>query len=82
MNDGVDDLVSDGVSEPFLRVVRGTATDEELAALVAVLLARPAAPGAGPAGPASTWSDRSATLRGRLPWSPGPDAWRAARLRG
>jgi hypothetical protein len=82
VNDLVNDPVNDRASEPFLRVVRGAATDEELAALVAVLLARPAPPGAGRAGPASTWSDRSATLRGRVPWSPGPDAWRAARLRG
>ncbi len=47
--------------EPVLRVVRGDATPEEIAALVAVLLARPA--GAEAPGPArsvnNSWSDRS-----------------------
>jgi hypothetical protein len=63
--------------DPVLRVVRGPATEEEVAALVAVLLARPA-PGAPAPAPASGWADRAATLRGRVPWTPGPDAWRTA----
>jgi hypothetical protein len=36
------------MSEPLVRVTRGTLTDEELAALTAVLLARAAAPAAAP----------------------------------
>ena len=66
---------------PALRVVRGDATPEEIAALVAVLLARSAA-GEGPA-PAlarSAWSDRSRLLR--RPLFPGAGAWRRSALPG
>ncbi|HUB22451.1 MAG TPA: acyl-CoA carboxylase subunit epsilon [Streptosporangiaceae bacterium] len=63
---------------PVLRVVRGDATPEEIAAVVAVLLSRSAAAsggGAPPARPApSAWADRSRQLR--RPLFPGPDAWR------
>jgi Acyl-CoA carboxylase epsilon subunit len=67
--------------EPLLRVVRGDATPEETAALVAVLLAaRPA--GAEAPGPArsaqNAWSDRSRLLR--RPLFPGPGAWRSSSL--
>ena len=64
--------------EPALRVVRGDATPEEIAALVAVLMARSgSASGAArlvvrPA--RGAWSDRSRQLR--RPLHPGPDAWR------
>jgi len=62
----------------MLRVVRGDATPEEIAAVVAVLLSRSAAAsggGAPPARPApSAWADRSRQLR--CPLFPGPDAWR------
>lgn len=65
-----------------VRVVRGAADDDELAALVAGLIAahgphsrehqveRPehATP--------SAWQDRRRTLRGPVPWSAGGDAWR------
>jgi hypothetical protein len=67
---------------PLLRVVRGDATPEEIAALVAVLLARSA--DAGAPGPArsvkNAWSDRSRQLR--RPLSPGPGAWRRSALPG
>jgi Acyl-CoA carboxylase epsilon subunit len=67
-------------SPPPLRVVRGDATPEEIAALVAVLLARPA--GAGARGPdrsvRNSWSDRSRQLR--HPLVPGPGAWRRSAL--
>ncbi len=64
---------------PFLRVVRGDPTPEELAALVAVLTARSAgAEAAAPAPPRSAWSDRSRQLR--RPLSPGPGAWRRSAL--
>ncbi len=64
---------------PFLRVVRGEPTPEELAALVVVLQARATATaGAGPAGPFSAWRDRSRYVR--QPLRPGPGAWRASAL--
>lgn len=68
--------------QPRLRVVRGDATPEEIAALLAVVGARtrPARADAAGAGsrstPASRWADRSRQLRRPLPH--GPDAWRAA----
>jgi hypothetical protein len=65
---------------PLLRVVRGDATPEEIAALVAVLLARSAdAEATGRARSArNSWSDRSGQLR--RPLSPGPGAWRRSAL--
>ena len=68
--------------EPTLRVIRGDATPEEIAALVAVLLSRAAADdGAPPSRPApSAWADRSRQLR--RPLHPGPDAWRRSALPG
>jgi len=65
---------------PLLRVVRGDATPEEIAAVVAVLLARSADAGApGQARSVSgLWADRSRLLR--RPLSPGPGAWRRSAL--
>ena len=71
---------------PVLRVVRGDATPEEIAALVAVLLSRAASAGQAPAGGAaprpapSAWADRSRQLR--RPLFPGPGAWRRSALPG
>lgn len=71
-----------GTDQPRLRVVRGDATPEEIAALLAVVgarthAARAAKAGAGPRStPVSRWADRSRQLRRPLPH--GPDAWRAA----
>jgi hypothetical protein len=65
---------------PVLRVVRGDATPEEVAALVAVLLSRPAAEEPPPRPAPSAWSDRSRLLRG--PLFPGPGAWRRSALPG
>jgi hypothetical protein len=66
------------VSErPVLRIVRGDATPEELAALVAVVCA--VAAGAATrddAPPPSAWNDRAAALRRPLPHGPG--AWHAS----
>ena len=59
---------------PVLRVVRGDATAEELAALVAVLAARSGAPAEEPP-PPSPWGRPQ--VRRPLP-TPGPGAWRAA----
>jgi hypothetical protein len=64
-----------------LRVVRGDATPEEIAAVVAVLLARSASDLGTPPRPApSAWADRSRLLR--RPLFPGPDAWRRSALPG
>jgi hypothetical protein len=65
---------------PLLRVVRGDASPEEIAALVAVLMARAGdagAPGQDRSGSRS-WSDRSRQLR--RPLFPGPGAWRRSGL--
>jgi hypothetical protein len=66
--------------EPLLGVVRGDATPEEIAALVAVLMTRSADDVA--ASPDRSvpgfWSDRSRQLR--RPLHPGPGAWRRAAL--
>jgi hypothetical protein len=66
---------------PLLRVIRGGATPEEIAALVAVLLApRPADDGAPPVSARSAWSDPSARLR--IPPHAGPGGWRRSVLPG
>ena len=67
------------VDRPVLRVVRGTPTREELAAVVALVAARPA-PAPEPSAPSepSRWASRAAALR--RPLSPGPGAWRASAL--
>jgi hypothetical protein len=62
--------------EPLLRVVRGTPTAEELAALVGALLTRATpAPPPDPAPPAWVRSGRPAAGRARLPADRGPLAW-------
>ena len=66
--------------EPLLRVVRGDAAPEEIAALVAMLMTRSAdgtAPSQARSVPGS-WSDRSRQLR--RPLHPGPGAWRRSSL--
>ena len=69
--------------EPFFRVVSGTPTPEELAAIVGVLWARRQASTAA-AGVASArvhrsgWRADAAPRAGRLP-TPGPGAWSSAR---
>ena len=66
---------------PVLRLVRGSATPEELAAVVALVVARRGGPAAGP--PAvvvpSAWRS-SAGLR--RPVVPGPGAWKRSGLPG
>ena len=65
----------EGVSQPVLRVVKGDATPEEIAALVAVVSATGApAPTAPPV--RSPW----ARPRPRSIGTPGPGAWRASAL--
>ncbi|MBN2177752.1 MAG: acyl-CoA carboxylase subunit epsilon [Demequinaceae bacterium] len=63
-----------------LRIVRGSVDEEELAALVAGMVAMVAARGASEeaASPTSAWMDRSRTLRGRRTGvlARGDAAWR------
>jgi hypothetical protein len=67
-------------NSPVLRVIRGDATDEEIAALLAVLAARSGGAVDGPAErPAAAWADRAALIRS--PLRPGPNAWRASAWR-
>ena len=65
---------------PLLRVVRGDATPEEIAALVAVLMTHAGVTEApGPARSVrNSWADRSRLLR--RPLFPGPGAWRRSAL--
>jgi Acyl-CoA carboxylase epsilon subunit len=64
---------------PVLRIVRGDPSDEELAALVAVLTARATAkPGAAMPSSASSWADPQRCVRSGL--RHGPGAWRASAL--
>ena len=74
-------------AKPFLQVVRGDPTPEEIAALVSVLSARAAAAAAARDGhgPArrSRWADRSRLVRGTAGETVrprGPGAWRASAL--
>lgn len=71
---------SDG--RPFLRVVRGNPTTEELAAITIVLAARARAAAAQSAvstpAASSVWSARSRLLR--EPVAPGPGGWRRSAL--
>ncbi len=66
--------------EPALRVIRGDASAEEIAAVVAVLMARAADSGEPDAGSPvrSAWSERSRLVR--RPLHPGPGAWRRSAL--
>lgn len=67
---------------PVLRVVRGSATAEELAAVVAVLSARPAEPATAPPPPRPAPSAWRRAYGLRRPVVPGPGAWRASGLPG
>ena len=65
---------------PPLLLVRGDATHEEVAAVVAVLQGMAAAAGAGeqPAGPVSQWGSPQRKVRVVPPHGPG--GWRASAL--
>jgi Acyl-CoA carboxylase epsilon subunit len=75
--------VADG-PVPYLRVVRGDATPEEIAALVAVLAAVAAARSAAAAAAAqrapapANWNARARLLR--APVHPAPGGWRRSAL--
>jgi hypothetical protein len=59
----------------LFRVVRGTPTDTELAALTVVLLAA-GSPADEPRPEPSAWTDRAAMMR--RPLAVGPGAWRTS----
>jgi hypothetical protein len=65
--------------EPYLRIVRGDASAEEIAALVAALAAR-TAPEAKAVPRANNWRNPAHRMRGALPHGTG--AWRAAFMPG
>ncbi|OHV41845.1 MULTISPECIES: acyl-CoA carboxylase epsilon subunit [Pseudofrankia] len=67
---------------PLLKLVRGDATPEEVAAIVAVFAAHAAAAAAVPAprAPRSVWADRSQALR--VASGPGAGGWRRAGILG
>ena len=76
---------ADGRQEPFLRVVRGNPTAEELAAVTVVLAARARAAaaaaaqqGASTTRRSSAWSARSRLLRETV--SPSPGGWKRSAL--
>jgi Acyl-CoA carboxylase epsilon subunit len=64
-------------TQPVLRVIKGDATPEEIAALVAVLAAL-SAPAAPAPRPVSVWADPRRGVRTTPPHGPG--AWRASGL--
>ncbi len=70
------------ISIPYLRVVHGDVTAEEIASLVTALAvvasARASAARPEPAKPASAWTDRSRLLRSPVYASPG--GWRRCAL--
>jgi hypothetical protein len=65
------------VTTPVLRIVKGDATPEEVAALVAVIASMSGSEPAGPE-PRSTWAHPARGLR--PVHRPGPGAWRASGL--
>jgi hypothetical protein len=71
----VTDPAAPGPSRPLLRVVRGAPDHEEVAALVAVLVAG-SRPRDVPVPPASRWAARVDAVRAPAP--AGPHAWRTS----
>ena len=73
----MDDAPDSPAARPTLRVIRGDATPEEIAAILAVVSARTLqARNEEQRALRGGWTDRSAAMR-PLP-SPGPGAWRSA----
>jgi hypothetical protein len=61
-------------AEPLFQVVKGSPTDEELAAVIAVLTLRASVPAPEPRPQESGWSAYWRSVR--APVQPGPEAWR------
>ncbi len=68
----------DAAEPPVLRVVRGEPSAAELAALVAVLGARPTTRADGAPAGRSPWNDPARLVRG--PVAPGAGGWRRSAL--
>ncbi|WP_029290976.1 acyl-CoA carboxylase subunit epsilon [Cellulomonas sp. HZM] len=70
------------MSDPHVRVVRGTPDEHELAALVAGIMAAMSSDDHAPehSGARSVWTDRRGGVR-PAGWRTGPDTWRWS-LRG
>ncbi|WP_330252461.1 acyl-CoA carboxylase subunit epsilon [Nocardia sp. NBC_00565] len=61
----------EAIEHPFIRVIKGAPSDEDVAALVLVLSAAAnGAAGSGPAGPADGWGRPTLMHRGTSPFSP------------
>ena len=72
-----DDAATPEERRALFRVVRGTPSDAELAALTVVLAAAALSPEpAAPTRPASVWAAPAARMR--RPLQPGPGAWRTS----
>ncbi|MFE3447424.1 acyl-CoA carboxylase subunit epsilon [Nonomuraea sp. NPDC059194] len=63
---------------PHLRIIRGNATDEEIAALVAVLASRHAEPDRPAKSTRETWRNPARAMR--KPLVPGKSAWQNSAL--
>jgi len=75
--DSTNDDAAEAPQPPVLRIVRGDATPEEVAALVAVLSALQA-PEPAPKRRLSAWSAHHRKVRRTLPHGPG--GWRSSAL--
>jgi hypothetical protein len=64
--------------KPFLQVVKGNPTPEELAAVVTLIAAISGSQAPSTARPRSSWADPARGVRHPLPHGPG--AWRASGL--
>ncbi|MFC4377587.1 acyl-CoA carboxylase epsilon subunit [Nocardia halotolerans] len=69
--DAVAEVPAEPVGEPMFRVLKGAPTDQDLAALVAVLSAAAASAPAGVrSGPVDSWGQATLMHRGNSPFSP------------
>jgi hypothetical protein len=71
-------VVTDPEISPFLRIVKGDATPEEIAALVGVLASLSGRSAPARPTPVSRWADPARRMRTTL--RHGPGAWRASGL--
>ena len=72
--ESVVEVPPEAASKPLLRIVKGDLTEEELAALIAVVAARSAAGTPVKKPLRSEWGHPARAVRGAH--RPGPDAWR------
>lgn len=75
----MDSPLGRGSPGPALRLISGDATDEEIAAIVAVLTAARSAPRTAASAEISAWADPRTSHRGvRSVLTPGPNGWRTS----